>query len=180
MNKSTFLKNCQHDVLQIIEAVEPFKSLPQTTLFQKPSAEKWSIAECLEHLNIYARYYIPAMEQRIKKATSSTENQTIKLNWIDNMSIKSIHPDNRKPTQTLKKFNPIHKEIKGKPLEEFLKHQQDLLKVIQKMESVNPNKVKVPVEFFKLLKLTLSGTLEFVIRHEQRHLLQIQEVLKMF
>lgn len=179
MNKTTFLKNCQQEVLQIIEAVESFNALPKAILFQKPSEEKWSIAACLEHLNIYARYYIPAMEQRLTTATASTQNHIIKHNWVDNLSIKSIHPDNRKPSKTLKKFNPIYKEIKGEPLKEFLKHQQTLLSIIQKMEHVDMNKIKVPVEFFKLLKLTLGGALEFVIRHEQRHLMQMQEVLEL-
>lgn len=184
MDNHQFLKNSQQEVEQIIKMATAFKNLPKTTLFQKPTAEKWNIAECLEHLNIYARYYIPTMEQRLEKALLKGKkmgNHLVKHNWIDNMSIKSIHPDNRKvkPIKTMKKFNPIHKTIEGDPLGEFLNHQNHLLKVIQKMEHVNLNKTKVPVEFFKLLRLTLAGTLEFVIRHEQRHLLQAEDALLM-
>lgn len=45
-----------------------FNGQSTTNLQQQPGPGKWSAVQCLEHLNTYGRYYLPALDQAIKKA----------------------------------------------------------------------------------------------------------------
>jgi hypothetical protein len=45
-----------------------FVPLPPERLLWKPAPGKWSVAQCLEHLNRYGLHYLPAMQIRIDDA----------------------------------------------------------------------------------------------------------------
>ena len=167
----------------MIKMVETqFIPLNKEQLNWKATPEKWSIAECLEHLNIYSRYYNKTMKERLTSATPQANNEAIRFSWIDKMSLDGVNPATMetKKTQTLKRFNPTHSEVSNEVLTEFLEHQADLLKILAQAESYNLNKIKIPVEFFKLMRLTLGGCLQFMLFHQKRHLIQAQNVLSSF
>lgn len=83
---STFIekqmKTTQKDVLlelnvvttRIIESVQSYTLLDDTILFQRLASQKWSITECLEHLNLYGDFYIPVIQEFISK-NSGTQTQ---------------------------------------------------------------------------------------------------------
>ena len=60
----------------------------------------------------------------------------------------------------------------------FLAYQQELLTLLEKAKGKNINQRKVPVEFFKLMRMKIGDALAFVVTHEQRHILQAQAVLQ--
>jgi uncharacterized damage-inducible protein DinB len=52
------------------------------------------------------------------------------------------------------------------------------LEILSASGRVNLNKIGVPVEFVRLLKMNLGDALQFVIVHERRHALQAIAVLR--
>ena len=88
-----------------------------------------------------------------------------------------MHPDNIKKQKTFARMNPANSSVSTEVLEEFLKEQRGLLKVISLARHVNPNKGKVSVEFFKLLKLNIGDALQFLVVHQQRHIKQALAIL---
>lgn len=170
------------DVNNIIKTVEQlYLPLDYQELNLQSMKGKWSIAECIEHLNRYGDYYIPAITRAIELAkTKKTLNKAtddFESGWFGAYSIKMVHPDNRKPQNTLSHLNPAGSQIDKEVLDRFLTHQHSLLAILENTKRLNLNKIKIPVEFFKLLKLRLGDCLQFVIVHQQRHLLQAKEVL---
>jgi hypothetical protein len=163
---------------KIIIAVETqFSSLPDEQLNYKPAADSWSILECFEHLNLYNQYYLTASETAITKAGGNSAPE-LKHTWIGKKSIAMMHPSNTKKQKTFKKMIPSRSKLNRDVLATFLNDQQRILRLLQKSLSVDVTKSLVPVEFFKLLKMNIAETIEFVIVHEERHLLQGQRVLK--
>jgi hypothetical protein len=57
-------------------------------------------------------------------------------------------------------------------LAEFAHHQHQLLELLTQAHRADLNRKAVPIEFFKLLKMRLGETFEFVVLHEQRHVQQ--------
>ena len=47
---------------RLIRAAKGLRHLTPAQLNQKKSPESWSILECLEHLNLYGDFYLPAIE----------------------------------------------------------------------------------------------------------------------
>jgi len=169
------LDNAVKDIIDIVET--DFATYSPRELNWKPTPEKWSAAECLEHLNIYSRYYNPAMKKAIQEKNHLIFTANFKSAWFGDFSVKSVHPDNAKKQKTLKRLNPIHSELPPTVLENFLSHQQQLRKIISKSRTVNLYKIKIPAEVAKLLKLRLGDCLRFIVAHEQRHIQQAKNVL---
>jgi hypothetical protein len=68
MTSNDLLDKIHRDVDTIIDVAREFKHLPQSTLNWKAHSEKWSILECLEHLNRYSSYYNKELRYAISRA----------------------------------------------------------------------------------------------------------------
>ncbi len=167
-NLSKEVETIQNDVLN------QFEKIPLEILNWKENAESWSIAECLEHLNIYSAYYLPAIEMQINQARKDSENlkREAKSTWFGKFSIKSIDPANVKKQKTLKHLNPSNSQLEANVVKRFQDNQTKLLKLLKEAKSINLNKVKIPVEFFKLVKINAGDCFQFLIAHEKRHIIQ--------
>lgn len=177
MNKTEFLNTWKAEAqinLQFIE--NEVVKLTDAQLNFKPDADKWSVLQCIEHLNRYSEYYLKVMDTKLSKA-SEKGTEEVKRSWFGNMSIKSIHPDNRKKSKTLGRLNPAVSEVNRQVLQDFIAHQKNLLRLMTKAEKYSLNSIKIPADVFKLLKLRLGECFEFVIVHQQRHILQIRELV---
>jgi len=179
MTNQTLITKLIKDVENIISIVDKqFKTLTTTQLNQKEHIDKWSILECLEHLNRYHAYYNDAIKQGLTLAKSTTVNKSYKNGWFGKMSIDMMSPTNAKKQKAIAKFNPVGSALTKETITKFLAYQQELLTLLEQAKRKNINQRKVPVEFFKLMKMKIGDALDFVITHEQRHILQAQTVLK--
>lgn len=178
MKTTQLLTELKTQTERIIQTVETkFIALPDDRLNLKPAADKWSVLECFEHLNLYSQYYLTALESAISR-TAPAQPQEMKYTWIGKKSVAMMHPSNMKKQKTFKKMIPAKSKLTRDVLATFLNDQQRILRMIEKASLLNISKAVVPVEFFKLLKMNIAETLEFVIVHEQRHLIQAENVLK--
>ncbi|WP_224744174.1 DinB family protein [Pontibacter aquaedesilientis] len=156
--------------------ISSFAPMDLSLLLHKPAPDSWSILECLEHLNRYSRYYNPALAKAIASNSGGNFLQTISYSWLGKKSLDMVRPDNGKKNTTLKRMNPNDSQLGRQTLEEFLDHQTELLQLLDKAKGANLNKKAIPVEFFKLLKLRIGETLEFMVLHQERHLQQALRV----
>ncbi|WP_439880596.1 DinB family protein [Pontibacter sp. MBLB2868] len=173
--------NTPEQLLQITRGLKEtvtadFASLDLSTLNFKPAPDSWSILECLEHLNRYSRYYNPALAKAIASNSDGNFVQSISYSWLGKKSLDMVRPGNMKKNKTVKHMNPNNSELDRATVEEFLQHQKELLDLLQEAKKANLNKKAVPVEFFKLLKLRIGETLEFVVVHQERHVQQALRV----
>lgn len=178
MKTTELLTQLKQQTETIINTVETkFNSQPDRQINRKPAADKWSALECFEHLNLYNQYYLAALEVAIGRSSPS-QPQELKYTWIGKKSITMMHPSNVKKQKTFKKMIPAKSTLTHDVLATFLNDQQRILRLIEKSRQLDVTKSIVPVEFFRLLKMNIAETLEFVIVHEQRHLLQAENVLR--
>ncbi|MCP2043188.1 DinB family protein [Pontibacter sp. HSC-36F09] len=169
---SRTVENQKHTV------IAAFVPLELSLLNYKPAPDSWSILECLEHLNRYSRYYNQVLAKAINANTGSEHEQKISYTWLGKKSLDMVRPDNGKKSKTVRHMNPNNSQLSHQTLEEFLDHQTELLQLLDKAKDANLNKKAIPVEFFKLLKLRIGETLEFVALHQERHLQQALKVKK--
>ena len=156
---------------------ESFLTLDSAQLNWKESPERWSILECIEHLNRYSHFYQPEIMKAIVFISHDNKTVEVRSSWLGKKFIRMMHPDNVKKQKTFARMNPANSSVSTEALQEFLKEQRGLLKVVNLASNVNPNKGKVPVEFFKLLKLNIGDALQFVVVHQQRHINQALALL---
>jgi len=173
MDTNTFLEQLQAAVRHLQTQVDAVLTpLDDFTLNFKPSPERWSVLECLEHLNRYSRYYNPAIATALQQQPVQHQLQPVRYSWLGRKSIKLVQPDNGKQYKTVKHMNPVGGTLGREVLAEFLAHQTQLLTLLDTAQRADLNKKAVPVEFFRLLKLGSGEALEFVVRHQERHVQQ--------
>ncbi len=152
-------------------------NLSTETYNKKLDPESWSVLECLEHLNIYARYYQPTIKAAIQKANNTSPTTAYKSGWFGKISIDGVRPNNPKKNKTLKKYNTLQSKLDQGVLEEFLQHQKQWTAIIKAAKQVNLNKRLVPVEFLRVVKLKIGDGLAFALWHETRHIQQALRVI---
>jgi hypothetical protein len=175
MNSHELLTALRNDVKEMTDITErEYANLPLGVLNKKQHQSSWSMLECFEHLNRYCRYYNVAISKKLIPGPVEV-NPTVSSTWLGRKSIAMMHPSNQKKQKTFKHLNPANSQLDITAITEFLRHQKELLVLLDKAKRVDINRTKVPVEFFKLLSLNLGEALEFVVVHEQRHFIQLRK-----
>ncbi|MCF6401628.1 DinB family protein [Chitinophaga filiformis] len=161
-------------------ANEQFVPAPEDVLLQQPAPEKWSVAQCLDHLNAYSRFYVPAMEKAIQSALTGSlppaPADTFKSGWLGNYFTKMMEPKtDGQPgmkMQAPKAYRPMSNLDAGKVVSEFIGWQQQTKALLDRAQHVNLQRIKIPTTLGNWLKFSLGDTFRFVIAHERRHMAQ--------
>ncbi|GAB3299474.1 DinB family protein [Hymenobacter tenuis] len=150
-------------------------SLPPDAMNFKPAPGSWSVLECIEHLNRYGRYYLPALAKALSRSKLNTaSNEEVGFSWLGRKSYEMVRPDNGATHKTLARMNPARSHLTREVLTEFLEQLAELQRLLRAAAGIPLNQKVVPIEFFKLLKLQLGEALLFVVAHCQRHMAQAQ------
>lgn len=168
------------DVREIIFQCNQLNGLPGRLMTQTPAPGKWSVAQVLEHLNIYSRHYITAIENRLH-LNQSGPDVFFKPGWLGNYFTKLMKPAENKtlakkmkaPNNAIPSTMPDAEAI----LNECLQHQHHLLNLLQIAKTANLNYIRIPTSINKYIKMKLGDTFRFLIAHEQRHFIQIENTL---
>lgn len=163
---------------QHLKYVESLKSKTEEELNRKKTAERWSVLECLKHLNLYGNFYLPEIEKRIKD-TATHEEEEYKSGLLGNYFAKSMWPKEKlNKMKTFKSTNPINSKLDKRVLDEFIDQQQELLRLLNKSLHVNLNKVKTSISISRWIKLKLGDTLRVIIYHNERHIKQVERIIE--
>lgn len=156
----------------LTKSIGEWQLVPHTQFAFKPSASSWSANECLQHLNSYGRYYLPAIQKAIDKAaTGSTEN--FYSGWLGSYFTKMMMPKENGSLATKMKSPKDHAPTKilesHQVIAEFIEQQEMLLKLLHSAKRFDLNKVKVGISLAPFIKLKLGDVFMFLIVHLIRH-----------
>lgn len=168
--------------LQTIQAVtaQRFRPLNDEQLNRRPSPDKWSVGQCLEHLNIIWGYYLPLITRRLQQAQSKQTRpaEMVKHGFIGRRLTAAMRvPASDKPLTSPQQYAPSGSRLPRTVVEVFGRQLDELLTVVQQARSINANAVRIPNPIIPLLRLRLTDQLEFLVVHLQRHVTQAGQVL---
>lgn len=175
------INQLQADVKQIIAAANHLQTADPVKLNYCPEEGSWSVAQVLEHLNAYNRYYLPAIEKSMVHISKDTSAWFIPGFW-GNYFTKTMMPKN--VYEIKNKMKAPKNYIPGKGLnveavfKEFIQHQNKLLQLLDVARRRNLNTIRIPISISKLVRLKLGDTFRFLIAHEQRHMIQARNAIK--
>ncbi|MBP9794205.1 MAG: DinB family protein [Flavobacterium sp.] len=162
---------------QNLNFTEFLKQKNDTELNWKENPESWSVLECLEHLNRYGHFYIPAIEKTILNSKYNSEVE-FKSGILGNFFAESMLPKKKlNKMKTFKDKNPLNSNLDRKVIDEFIHQQIQTIALLNKAKTVSLSKNKVEITLTKWMKLKLGDTFRFVINHNCRHIQQIQNNL---
>lgn len=184
MNAQILLDQLHDRTEQFLQkAVSEWQMLPPEALLHQPAPGAWSAAQCLEHLNIYGRFYLPAIENAIRNGKTSGQEaeKHFRSGWLGAYFTQLMQP---KPDGALKSKMKAPKNAVPAPqpdaqamLAEFIDQQETMLRLLRDAGEVNLNTLRVPISLSPWIRLKLGDTFGFVIAHIERHLLQAERAL---
>jgi uncharacterized damage-inducible protein DinB len=180
INSNTLLENLQAGVRNLLVQTGQLSQQPDALLETQPASGSWSVAQVLEHLNIYSRYYITAIEAKLHMHQTQPAN-TFRPGYLGNYFTTLMQPS---PDDTIKSkmkaprsaIPSVQPDVKLM-LSEFTAHQHQLLQILQIARSANLQSIRIPTSISKWIRLPLGDTFRFFIAHQERHFVQIKNIL---
>ncbi len=150
--------------------------LDQAQLNWRPSANAWSVGQCLEHLYIANQVYLPPMSKALDGNPTSPV-QTITPGWLGRWFIRTyIEPSSQSArARAPGKIAPAQ-EIDASVLDRFLRSNDHARALVRQASAYDVNRIRFVNPFVPLVRFTVGTGLEILWRHECRHLLQAERV----
>ena len=145
----------------------------------RPAPSRWSISECLAHLNVADGLDVPLISKEIDQARSAglTGQGPFKYGRIGRMIIRFTEPPVKLRTPAPKIYVPPAGEPKDKVVPEFLSIHDRILELIAKSNGLHLARIKVPTPIPRL-KFSLGQRFALLTAHDRRHLHQAWDVRK--
>lgn len=162
------------------DATEVVEGLTDEQFNWRPGPGRWSVGECLVHLNLTSRAYLPVIDQAIARARSRglAGSGSFRFGFLNGWLIRTIEPPPRRKFKTPKPVAvaPAGHEVDA-VLREFVEYQDKLLACTQRAEGIDLARAKLRSPLMKLLKLSLAECFALLAAHERRHLWQARQVV---
>lgn len=170
------------ELLAITEAATDrsikFRDLSEAQLNFKEDPAKWSILECLEHLNRYGEFYLPEIQQALLQSKHLKGEPTFKSGMIGNYFANLMKVKNGKMVKmkTPGDKNPVGSKLTPITIDRFLKQQEMLKTLLTQARNADLTHARVPITLTRFIKLRLGDTLRFFVNHIERHVIQAGKV----
>ncbi|MCE2895920.1 MAG: DinB family protein [Flammeovirgaceae bacterium] len=180
-NRDTLIENLLDQTEIVLKKAIEWQLIPHSTFALRPSSESWSANECLQHLNSYGRFYLPAIESVLSRSEKRESSTQFSPGWLGNYFTKLMMPgtDGKPSTKINSPKDHAPKTIIESRLviSEFIDQQEKLLALLNTAKKFDLNAVKVGISIAPIIKLKLGDVFRFMIAHQVRHILQAERAL---
>jgi len=163
----------------LVRATEIYQNLSGAQLNTPPADGGWSVAQCLEHLNSYRHFYLPAVERALRsvKISVGSLGGTYQSGWLGTYFINMMKPETTKKFKAFKGHIPAQELDGAAVVAEFIEQQEQWLSLMNIITIVSQLNARVPISISPLVRLKLGDVFGFVIAHNARHIQQADQVL---
>ena len=156
-------------------------TLTDKQLNWKPSSEKWSVGECIEHLVVTNRLYFPILEKVSAGGYKNSFWQKVSpfSGFFGNFLLKAVSPDTVKKMKTASVFTPVSSSVSKKIINDFTECNKQFISYLQRLGSIDLKKTKIASPVSRFITYSLEDALNIITIHEARHINQAKAVTLM-
>jgi hypothetical protein len=176
---STAVDKLVNEVRMIADdARSSFGKLSAEELNWKPSAERWSVGQCFEHLLTSNKGYFPIIEsvRSGKKKTRFLERLPVLPGLAGKLLIKSLDPASARKIKAPKKFEPAQSNISVTIIDDFVAQQEQIIEGMEATKHLDLEKIVITSPALSAVTYSLLDGYRIIVVHEQRHLQQAKRV----
>ena len=146
----------------------------------KPAPDRWSVGECLSHLNATWDQYKNLIDVALtKNQTSSLPNPDIyQARFLLKKFTEMMEPPYKFKMKTFSKFVSNEKLGKQETIGKFNSGIDEIIKFIHNAEKVDLKKTIIISPVSKIIKYQLGELFPFLAAHARRHIWQAENVKK--
>jgi hypothetical protein len=161
--------------------VNSFQHLNAEELNWKPTPEKWSVGQCVDHIITTNSTYFAIFEGILNNTHTPTFFERLPF-WpslVGKMLLNSIKPASTRAVRTFPVFEPATSDIPSDILARLAANNTTLGEYISRLKDYDHEKIIITSPVNKYLTYSLSTAINIVIAHEERHFNQAKRVLDM-
>ena len=154
------------------------RELEPEQLRWRPDASSWSIAQCIDHLEVGDRIYLGALRKGLEEARGKgwTRRGPIRPNWIELKFIYSLEPPPKFRMPAPKKIVPALDKEPGAVWRDFAAVQAELTALLKGAADLDLNRARFDNPFLPLVRMRIGSGFQVITSHERRHLWQAQKI----
>ena len=154
-----------------------FGQLTVSQLNWKPSAERWSVAQCFAHLLTSNKGYFPVIEG-VLSGQKLTFWQRLPLlpGLAGSLLIKSLDPASTRKIKAPKKFQPAQSDISGSVIDDFVDQQGKIVEKMKATGHLDLQRIIISSPVAAPITYSLMDAYRIIVVHEQRHFQQAKRV----
>jgi hypothetical protein len=153
------------------EAEQMWSEAPAERLLARPGAKNWSAAECLEHLNITARAFLPRLERALE-GMGAGDGAALRMEPMARLLEWWLEPPSRLKAPTVPPFFPGAGLDAAAALAEFAELQARWLRFVEAARRRALDSAKIQSPFAEKVRYNCYSALLVALAHTRRHLWQ--------
>ena len=160
------------------EAKSTFGHLSPSQLNWKPSADRWSVAQCFDHLLTSHKGYLPIVESVLAgKKRTLWESMPLLPGLIGKLMIKSLDPANTRKINAPARFQPAQSDVKASVIDDFAEQQSNIVEKMKATEHLDLEGIVITSPVTKVVTYSLMDAYRIIVVHAQRHFQQAKRVM---
>jgi DinB superfamily len=154
-----------------------FGQLTVSQLNWKPSADRWSVAQCFDHLLTTNKGYIPIIKSVLAgKKRTLWERMPVLPGLGGKLLIKSLDPASTRKLKAPKSFQPAQSDISGSVINDFIDQQAKIVEAMKATEHLDLERLVITSPVSAAITYSLMDAYRIVVVHERRHFQQAKRV----
>lgn len=145
----------------------------------RPAAGRWSIAECLAHLNVTGQMYLPVVDRTIKQARAANPpfaTGPFRHGVFGKLFLRATEPPAKIKVKAPKLIAPLPEHLLAVVMPAYISLHDQLVRRLYDANGLNLARAKVVSPFSRFFKFSLGHAFAIIAAHERRHLWQARQV----
>ena len=153
--------------------------LTEEQFIWRPAHGSWSIAECIDHLNVTARLYLPQLDEGIAEAIRRGlyAEGPFTHDLIGRFLVRTMEPPARIRVKAPSSFHPVVHRSRSEIMAAFRAYQVQFVDRLRQASGLDLRRAKVHSPISDWIKMSLNSGFALMAAHERRHLWQAQQVI---
>lgn len=145
---------------------------------RRPAAAQWSVAECLQHLNMTSHAMIPLLRDAVRVGRErGWTRPSQRMDLVGWLLTRSLESTGRARFKTTERFTPASIESRDAVLREFESLQTELIALLADLGGLTTTKLKITSAFNPRIRYNAYSALRVTTAHQRRHLRQAERAL---
>lgn len=154
------------------------RRVPDAAWSERADPDRWSIGECVAHLNLTSAAFLPRLEAALDEARrldapAPARYRRDPLGWL---LWRTMAPPVRVRTRTAATFVPSGTDAPAALRETFAHYQAEQIRCVEQGSGLPLDRVRLASPFSPRARYNLYAALTILPRHQHRHLWQAEQV----
>jgi len=158
-----------------------FDGLDARQLNWRPDAQRWSVAQCFDHLVSANRQMLHAADAALAGTAPRTVWQRLPMvpGLLGRMLIRSQSPQAARKYIAPTTIRPSSSDIDAGIVDRFLALQRDAVERLRRLDEGRAARVIMTSPFVSVVSYSVLDGWRLILAHERRHVRQAEAVLRM-